>query len=68
MDEKILEKATELFMQEGFKVVTMDEIAASMGISKKTIYRHYANKNILVEKSARSIAEKILAKIDLIFS
>jgi AcrR family transcriptional regulator len=68
MDEKILEKATDLFMKEGFKVVTMDEIASSMGISKKTIYQYYANKNILVEKSAHFIAEKILEEIDLIYS
>jgi TetR/AcrR family transcriptional regulator, cholesterol catabolism regulator len=68
MDEKILEKATELFMKQGFKVVTMDEIASSMGISKKTIYQYYANKNILVEKSAQTIAEKILDEIDFIYS
>lgn len=68
MDQKILDKATELFMQQGFKVVTMDEIASSIGISKKTIYQYYQNKNILVEKSAQIIAEKIIEEIDQIYS
>lgn len=68
MVEKILEKASELFMNIGFKVVTMDDIASSMGISKKTIYQHYENKNILVEKCAENIASKILYDIDQIYS
>ena len=68
MVEKILENATELFVQQGFKVVTMDDIASSMGISKKTIYQYYENKNILVEKSAQHVARKISAEIDQIYS
>jgi len=38
MRETILNKATELFLDLGFKSVTMDDIATEMGISKKTIY------------------------------
>ena len=67
MVDKILDKASELFMNIGFKVVTMDDIASSMGISKKTIYQHYENKNILVEKCAEKIASKILEEIDQIY-
>lgn len=68
MVDKILDKATELFMRNGFKIVTMDDIANTMGISKKTIYQHYENKNVLVESSAKKIVENIIAEIDEIYS
>ena len=38
MKELILNKATDLFLNFGFKSVTMDQIANEIGISKKTIY------------------------------
>jgi AcrR family transcriptional regulator len=48
MREKILEKSNELFLNLGFKSVTMDEIASSLGVSKKTIYKYFKNKTELV--------------------
>ena len=44
MREKIIHKAADMFITLGFKSVTMDDIAATMGISKKTIYAHFKNK------------------------
>lgn len=55
MREKILHKATELFLNLGFKSVTMDDLANEMGISKKTIYSHYENKTKLVEESTMDL-------------
>jgi AcrR family transcriptional regulator len=49
MKERILEKANELFMRYGIRSITMDEIAAQLGISKKTIYQFYADKDEIVE-------------------
>lgn len=46
--ERILEKANSLFMQYGLRSVSMDDIAGSLGISKKTIYQYYADKDELV--------------------
>ena len=40
MKEKIVEKSTELFLNLGFKSVTMDEIASALGVSKKTLYKY----------------------------
>lgn len=51
MREKILYKATDMFLTFGFKSVTMDDLANEMGISKKTIYSHFENKTKLVEES-----------------
>jgi len=49
MKERIHQKAKELFMRYGFKSVTMDEIAGQLGVSKKTIYQFFADKDELVE-------------------
>lgn len=48
MQDRIKEKAHELFMRYGFRAITMDEIAARMGVSKKTIYQYYEDKDALV--------------------
>ena len=45
---RIKEKARELFMQYGLRSVSMDDIAGSLGMSKKTIYQHYADKDELI--------------------
>jgi TetR/AcrR family transcriptional regulator, cholesterol catabolism regulator len=48
---KILSASAELFRQYGFKTITMDDIARRAGISKKTLYQHFANKNEVVAES-----------------
>jgi len=47
--ERILQKANELYMRYGIRSVTMDEIALQCGVSKKTIYQFFADKDELVE-------------------
>ena len=47
--ERIREKANELFMRYGIRSVSMDDIAAQLGMSKKTIYQYYTDKNDLVD-------------------
>ncbi len=68
MKEKILEKATDMFLNFGFKSVTMDDIANKMGISKKTIYAHYTNKTKLVADSTDYLFQLISKGIDHICS
>lgn len=46
--ERILVKANELFNRFGFRRVTMDEIALKTGMSKKTIYQSFENKDEIV--------------------
>ncbi len=64
MKENILEKATDMFLNLGFKSVTMDDIANEMGISKKTIYAHYQNKTHLVEECTSQLFCTISLGID----
>lgn len=47
--ERIITKAHELFLRYGIRSVSMNEIAAHLGISKKTIYQFYTDKEALVE-------------------
>lgn len=68
MREKILHKATEMFLNLGFKSVTMDDLANEMGISKKTIYSHYENKTKLVEESTMDLFWFISNGIDEIIA
>lgn len=49
MKDRIQQKARELFMRYGFRSVTMDEIAGQTGISKKTLYQFFEDKDALVE-------------------
>jgi AcrR family transcriptional regulator len=46
--ERILLKADELFRRYGIRSVSMDDIAAQLGMSKKTLYQSYADKDELV--------------------
>ena len=48
---KILSASVEMFSQYGFKTITMDDIARRAGISKKTLYQHFANKQEVVQES-----------------
>lgn len=64
MKDQILNKATDMFLTLGFKSVTMDDIASEMGISKKTIYQHFANKDELVKATTTSLYENISCGID----
>jgi AcrR family transcriptional regulator len=47
--ERIVQKAHEMFMRYGIRSISMDEIASQLGISKKTIYQFFTDKDALVE-------------------
>ena len=66
MKEKIISKASDLFLKLGFKSVTMDDIAGEMCISKKTIYKYFCNKEVLVEESTAMVHKQVHDLIDTI--
>jgi TetR/AcrR family transcriptional regulator, cholesterol catabolism regulator len=47
--ERILAKAADLFLRYGIRSITMDEIATQLGISKKTIYQFFTDKDDMVD-------------------
>jgi len=46
--ERIIQGGEELFLKAGIKSVTMDDVAKHLGMSKKTIYHFFSDKNELV--------------------
>lgn len=53
MRERILDTALRLFRTFGIKSITMQDIARDCGISKKTVYEYFADKQELVEEVTR---------------
>lgn len=66
MKDQIIRKASEMFLNLGFKSVTMDDLALDMGISKKTIYTHFANKTELVNECTNFVFDEITEGITCI--
>jgi AcrR family transcriptional regulator len=53
-------------MKLGFKSVTMDDIAGEMCISKKTIYKYFCNKELLIAETTELFHKAIHISIDSI--
>ncbi|MEW6275906.1 MAG: TetR/AcrR family transcriptional regulator [Bacillota bacterium] len=58
--EKILQTMKNLAARKGFSAVTVDELAAACGISKRTLYRYFQSKEEIVEK----VLEELMTGID----
>lgn len=75
---RILEVAMQDFIQRGIRAVKMDDIAGSLGISKRTLYEIFPNKESLLlegirlkqamgeEEMAKSVTEKNPNTMDII--
>jgi AcrR family transcriptional regulator len=55
---RITEEAAVLFMKYGIRAVTMDSIANHLGMSKRTIYEHFADKDELLVSVINNMADK----------
>lgn len=64
MRQRILETARNQFFNYGFKKVTIDEIAAELGMSKKTLYQHFPSKAHLLENVIDMTLQELRAKVD----
>lgn len=63
MKEHILNKASVLFFKYGFKIITMDDIASKLCISKRTIYKHFETKEILVVECVLYLLESFSKEV-----
>ena len=64
--ERILVTATEAFASKGIKSITMDDIAAALGISKRTLYEVFSDKESLLKEcilKAQSDREAYLQEV-----
>ncbi len=64
---RIIETAKQLFVKHGVRTITMNDIAAEAGVSKKTLYEHFLNKEDLLGKTLDSMHEEGKAEREIIF-
>ncbi|MUH35769.1 TetR/AcrR family transcriptional regulator [Zobellia amurskyensis] len=62
--DQFLEFALSKFTQFGSKRFTLDELANEMGISKKTIYENFTNKEAVVQESLVLYLNKVRSKMN----
>lgn len=48
---RILDKASVMFIRQGIRSITMDDISEEVGISKRTLYESFSNKEDLIRES-----------------
>lgn len=49
MKERILFMALEMFAREGYEAVSMRDIAGALGVTQGALYKHYRNKQAILE-------------------
>ncbi len=64
--QRIFEKSFELFLRYGFAKTRMEEIARTLRISRKTLYKHFANKHELLKEVMMDKHLRIHGKIETI--
>ena len=66
MKGKILESVSQLFLNYGVRSVSMDDIAHELGISKKTIYQNFTDKDDLVKQTTALVLKERQSEFDAI--
>jgi AcrR family transcriptional regulator len=56
-----IKRIASLFLQQGFTIFTMDEISARLRVSKATLYKYYASKEVILDAVVRYKIEEIEA-------
>lgn len=56
----IMEAATTLFLRDGYRSTSMDQIAADAAVSKQTVYKQFADKEQLFRDIVRGVTEAII--------
>ena len=64
--QELLECSIANFIKFGSKRFSMNELASELGISKKTIYKHFKTKDELISKGIRFIIDKYLHEVNQI--
>ncbi|UKM65729.1 TetR/AcrR family transcriptional regulator [Flavobacteriaceae bacterium GSB9] len=64
--EQIIAFAAEKFTQFGSKRFTVDELAALLGVSKKTIYKYFSSKEDLVTASIQYLIDEYNQTLELL--
>lgn len=68
LQQCIIEKASLLFYRYGIRSITMDFIASELGISKRTLYENFKNKEMLIIVCIKETEEKLKQRFSNIFA
>ncbi len=63
IEARIIRKSFELFSTYGYSRVRMDDVAKSLSMSKKTIYKYFPGKEILVNAVMQSIMKEVKQQV-----
>ena len=66
--EAIVAAAIAEFREHGFEVTSMDKIAASAGVSKRTVYNHFPSKEELFAEILHQLWASSVAQLDVIYT
>lgn len=61
---QITDKVSKMFLDYGIKGVTMDDVSHRLGISKKTLYQYFQDKNQLVEAVLIQLADNLFKEFE----
>ena len=62
--ERIIEQAANMFAEQGIKSIRMDDIAKALGVSKRTLYELFEDKEELLYHSIRFMQERRMRKVE----
>jgi len=65
--EDIVRAAIDEFRGSGFEATSMDRIASSAGVSKRTVYNHFPSKEVLFAEIMVQLWERSMAQVDLAY-
>ena len=60
----LLHKALDLFLEHGFERTSIDDIAAAVGMAKRTVYLRYGNKTRLFKAALQRAIEEWIVPVD----
>ena len=63
-EEAILNAATSTLAAKGFDLLTMDDVAVAVGISKPSLYKHFKSKDELVSEAMIRLVDGALAHLE----
>ncbi|WP_115552629.1 TetR/AcrR family transcriptional regulator [Xanthomonas arboricola] len=63
----ILEAAIAEFSQHGFEATSMDRVAATAGVSKRTVYNHFSSKDALFGEILRGLWQRSAEAVSLVY-
>jgi TetR/AcrR family transcriptional repressor of mexJK operon len=61
----MLEAARELFVTQGYELASVDAIAGRAGVSKRTVYDHFGNKEMVFAAVTEAVGQKLTATVQI---